>query len=187
MEELLAWLNAIHPLSPPLLERLRKLVRCRTISRKEYLLEAGHVNREICFIGKGIFRCFYLKNGKDVSSWFMKEGDVIVSVESFYEQVNSYEYIQALEDCEIFYISYEQLHDIYNEFMEFNFIGRMLTVKYLILWTRQLYNIRMMSARERYQYIVENTPDLLQRVPGRQLASFLDIDEATFYRIKNER
>jgi CRP-like cAMP-binding protein len=186
MEELLAWLNAIHPLPHPLLERLRRKVKFRKLNRKEYLLEAGHVNREICFIKSGLLRCFYLKEGKEISSWFMKEGDVIVSVESFYEQIKSYEHIQALEDCEIFYISYEQLHALYNEFMEFNYIGRVLTVKYLILWTRQLYNIRMMTAKERYQYMQERTPELLQRVSGRHLASYLDINESTFYRIKKE-
>jgi len=60
----------------------------------------------------------------------MKEGDVIVSVESFFSQKQSYESIQALEDCILYYITYDELQFVYNHFPEFNFIGRVLVEKY---------------------------------------------------------
>lgn len=184
MEELLTYLNAIHSLPVPLNERLRKIIKFRKLFRRKYLLEAGQISREICFVRSGLLRCFYLKDGKDVTSWFMKEGDVIVSIESFYDQVKSYEYIQAVEDCELFFISYHELEALYHEFPEFNFIGRVLTVKYLKLWTRQLFNMRMMTAKERYEYIIENNPDLVQRVSGKYLATYLGMDVSTLYKLK---
>ncbi len=44
----------------------------------------------------------------------MKEGDVIVSVESFFYQRESFESIQAIEDCTMYCIEHAQL-DIYTE------------------------------------------------------------------------
>jgi CRP/FNR family transcriptional regulator, anaerobic regulatory protein len=186
MDQLLAYLNAIHPLSPSLSERLQAIVCFKTLSKHAFQLKAGQVNREICFIKKGLLRCYYLKDGKEVSSWFLKEGDIIVSVESFYDQVASYEYIQALEPCELFHISYLELQSLYGEFPEFNFIGRELTVKYLKLWTRQLYNLRTHTAAERYQFLLEKEPEIIQRVPDKHLASYLDINKITYSRIKGE-
>lgn len=184
MDQLLAYLNAVHPLSPSLHERLQSIIRFKTLAKHANLLEAGQVNREICFIIKGLLRCYYLKDGKEVSSWFLKEGDITVSVESFYDQVPSYEYIEALEFCELFYISHQELQSLYREFPEFNFIGRELTVKYLKLWTRQLYNLRMHTAPERYQLLLEKDPEIIQRVPDKHLASYLDINKITYSKIK---
>ncbi len=67
------------------------------------------MNREIHFIQKGLLWCYYSKQDKDLVSWFMKEGDTIVSPFIFYEQKPSVDYIQAIEDCELYYITYEEL------------------------------------------------------------------------------
>jgi CRP-like cAMP-binding protein len=91
MEELLNYLNGIHPLSENLVDFLSRTLKTKKLLKKDYLLKRGHVSRDICFINKGLLRCFYLVDNKEVCSWFMKEGDVIVSVESFFSQTESYE------------------------------------------------------------------------------------------------
>ena len=114
----------------------------------------------------------------------MKEGDVSVSVESFYDQTKSYESIQALEDSELYYIGFQELEFIYREFAEFNVTGRLLAIRYLKLSTRQLYCIRMRSARERYDWLMKDSPDLVLRVPVKYLASYLDITNDTLKRVR---
>jgi len=154
------------------------------VSKKTYLLREGHICYNIYFIQKGLVRCFYTKDEKDISSWFMKEGDVIVSVESFFSQTVSYENIQALEDCMIYYLSYDDLQIAYNTFPEFNFIGRVLTEKYYKLSEQRLYSLRMQRAFEKYQYLLVNFPQLIQRVPSKYISSYLGITEETLSRIR---
>ena len=120
MNELITFLDTICPLSSELKEHLRLILKTKTFLKKDFLLRAGHICQNISFIEKGLFRCFYAHGENEVSSWFMKEGDVIISVESFFKQVASYESIQALEDCTVYYISYEQLMHAYIIFVEFN-------------------------------------------------------------------
>lgn len=187
METLLNFLNTIWPLSEGLKEYLFLHINLKEIPKKEYLLKAGQISRNVCFIQKGLLRCFYLKDGKEVSSWFMKEGDVIFSISSFYEQKAGFEYIQALEDCALFYITYDELEYIYHTFMEFNYVGRKLTIKYHQLWDEQLYSIRMQSAEERYDWLMTNHPELIQRVPAKHLASWLDITEVTLSQMKAKK
>lgn len=187
MKELLLYLNSIHPLSPALQDHLSAILKARELSKKDYLLKAGHVCRSICFISKGIVRCFYIRDDQEVCSWFMKEGDVIVSVESFFYQNESYESIQAIEDCELYCIEYAQLEHIYRTYPEFNFIGRMLLQKYYTLSEQRLYSLRMQRSQERYDDLLQHHSELILRVPAKYLASYLGISEETLSRIRSKK
>lgn len=184
MEHLLAFLESVHPLSEELKLHLAGILKELVLPRKDFLLRAGSTSRRVCFIKYGLLRCFYSKDGIDISSWFMKEGDVIYSVESFLTQKPSYEYIQALEETSVFYITYEELMHIYETFPEFNYIGRALTEKYYVLSERRLYSLRMQRSQERYDYLLENHPELILRVPAKYLASYLGLTEVTLSKIK---
>jgi CRP/FNR family transcriptional regulator, anaerobic regulatory protein len=184
MMELVSFLESIHPMSDGLKQHLAVTLKEKHLAKKDYLLKAGHISRNICFIAKGLLRCFYIKDEHEVCSWFMKEGDVIVSVESFFSQKESYESIQALEDCLLYYITYEELQYIYRHFAEFNFIGRVLLEKYYMLSEQRLYSLRMQRSQERYEYLLENHGDLVLRVPAKYLSSYLGITEVTMSKIK---
>ncbi len=184
MMELINILNSIHPLTQEANNYLLENLKDIELQRKDYLLKQGHVCYNIYFVKKGLLRCFYLKDEKEVSSWFMKENDVIASVESFYNQAPSYENIQALEASILYYLSYNELQYMYNNFPEFNFIGRILTEKYYQLSEQRLYSLRMQRASEKYSYLMLTFPQLIQRVPSKHLASYLGITEETLSRIR---
>jgi len=185
MEELLQYLSSIHPLSDNLLKYLATNLKTKNLHKKDFLLKKGHISRDICFINKGLLRCFYLIDDKEVCSWFMKEGDVIISVESFFRQTESYESIQALDDCILHYITYDELQFIYRNFSEFNIVGRVVTERYYTLSEQRLYAIRMQRASDRYAYLMQNHSDLILRVPSKHLASYLGITEVTLSNIKS--
>jgi CRP/FNR family transcriptional regulator, anaerobic regulatory protein len=187
MMELLHFLESIHPMSDGLKQHLAVTLKEKTLAKKDYLLKAGHVSRNICFIARGLLRCFYIKDDNEVSSWFMKEGDVIVSVESFFSQSESYESIQALEDCLLYYITYDELQHLYCHFPEFNFIGRVLLEKYYKLSEQRLYSLRMQRSQERYEYLLKNHHDLVLRVPAKYLASYLGITEQYLSMLKGAK
>jgi len=174
-------------MSDDLVLHLSQILKTKELRKRDYLLKAGHICRIICFIKTGLIRCFYIKGDNEVCSWFMKEGDVIVSIESFFEQKESYESIQALEDCTLYYIEYAELQNIYRQFPEFNFIGRVLTEKYYKLWAQQLYGLRMQPATDRYKWLLQNHPELILRIPAKYLASWLGITEVMLSKIKGKK
>lgn len=186
MEELLKYLNSIHPLSDNLKEYLSKTLKPKNLAKKDFLLKAGHISRDICFINKGLLRCFYLIDDKEVSSWFMKEGDVAISVKSFFQQRESYESIQAIEQSMLHYITYDELQFVYNTFPEFNFVGRVVTSIYYSLSEDRLYAMRMQRANDRYAYLMQHHSELILRVPSKFLASYLGITEVTLSNIKSK-
>ena len=189
MEELLSFLNQIAssegwPLSTACRDYLRKAIKESSLKKEECLLKAGQICVNLYFIRKGLLKCFYLVHNRDVSDWFFGELETVVSIDSFYDQVPSEDFIQALEDCELFYITYEDLKYLYRTFIEFNVIGRVLTNKYLRIWHRQARNIRMLTADERYSFLLEKQPELIMRVPIRDLASYLDMSRETLSRMR---
>ena len=186
MEKLLQFLQSIHPLSNGLLQHLTDNLSFKELNKKEYLLREGQICRNIYFIESGLLRCFYIRNEMEVSSWFMKEHDIIVSLESFFNQKPSCESIQAIECCSLHYISYDQLQFAYKHFPEFNFTARMLTEKYYAMSEQRLYAIRMQRAADRYAYLMENHPEIVLRVPSKFIASYLGITEVTLSALKGK-
>ncbi|MDQ3844678.1 MAG: Crp/Fnr family transcriptional regulator [Bacteroidota bacterium] len=187
MKELIDYLNAIHPLSPELQEHLLQILKTRKLHKKEYLLKAGHICRNICFIQSGLLRCFYSIDNKEVNSWFMKEGDIIVSVESFFDQKASYESIQALEETQLFCIEHAQLEHIYHTYPEFNYVARVLLQKYYKQSEQRLYSLRMKRSQERYDYLMKHFPELILRVPAKHLATYIGMAEETVSRIRSQK
>jgi CRP-like cAMP-binding protein len=191
MKELLEFLcstaeAAGWPLSEGCLKRLSEIVKTTSLKRDEFLLREGQVCKNLYFIHKGLLKCFYvLHDDIPVSDWFFGEMETIVSIDSFYDQVPSEDFIQALEDTDLFYISYDDLESLYKDFIEFNVIGRILTNKYLRIWHRQARNIRMLTAEERYLFLLAKQPELINRVPVRDLASYLDMSRETLSRMRS--
>ena len=186
MDKLLQFLHSIYPLSPELRAKLEEMLKSREFRRREFLLKAGHLSRSIYFIEQGLVRCFYMLGDRDISAWFMKEGDVVVSVNSFFGQVPSSESIQALEDTLVHYIHYEELEELYQRFLPFNVHGRKVLTHYYRLSEQRAVSMRSLKAKERYAHLLEQHPELLQRVPRKYLASYLGVTEATLSHINGK-
>lgn len=184
MTEIFAFLNSIYPLKHDTIQYLMENLKITEVTKKSFILKQGYICYNIYFVQQGLVRCFYIKGEKEISSWFMKEKDVIISVESFFNQSMSYENIQALEDCTLYYLTYDELQYMYNKFPEFNFIGRMLTERYYQLSEQRLYSLRMQRASEKYGNLMITFPELIQRVPSKHIASYLGITEETLSRIR---
>jgi CRP-like cAMP-binding protein len=187
VKELLALLNNITTLSPSLQQYLSETLKTISLNKKEYLLQAGNVCRHIWFIRKGLLRCYYIQDEQEICSKFLKEGDIIVSASSFFLQRESHEFIQAIENATLWYICYDELQYIYNNFPEFNTIARVLTTKSYLLSEQRISFIRMKQAADRYNLMIENYPDLVLRVPSKYLASYLSISEETLSRIRSNK
>jgi CRP-like cAMP-binding protein len=193
MTEFLDYLQAIYPLSDAVKAAFSDIMRPLDIPKKGFLVKAGSINDRLFFIRKGLVRCYYLKTspkGKkqtEVSNWFLSEGDTIAAMQSFISQQPTDEYMQALEDCQLLYTTFPELLRLYDQYPEVWRHSQIVTQKYSSLWHNLLKGIRMQTAGERYQFLLDQYPALTQRVPARYLASYLDVTEVTLSRIRNKR
>ena len=189
MDEMLMFLQFIAesegwPLSKKCIKYLKRVVKTTRLGAEDYLLEPGNVCKNLYFIHAGLLKCYYIVHDRAVCEWFFGEWETVVSIDSFYDQVPSQDFIQAIEDCVLYYITFDQLNYLYRTFVEFNVVGRVLTNKYLRIWHRQAKNIRMLTAEERYIFLLENQPGLIQRVTVKDLSSYLDMSSETLSRVR---
>ena len=171
MKDLLSLLHNIHPLSAGLQQYLTDKIKTRQLTRKETILQVGHLSRHIYFIHKGLLRSFYYEDGHEISSAFMLEGDILVSAQSFFQQTESIESIQAIEESRLSYICYDELQFIFKHFKEADNIGRILMTRNYILSEQRLHCLRMKKAAARYQFMLKYYPQLILRVPAKYMAT----------------
>jgi CRP-like cAMP-binding protein len=184
---LLQTLNFIKPLSAKLQERIADSLREERLPAKHLLLEQGQTSRKIYFIVAGMARAYYLaENGRQCTTWFMRQGDVMISVLSFFTQQPATEFVELLEDSCLQSISWSQLQGIYADFPEFNYHGRVLTEKYYIESEQRANLLRNGTAIERYNLLLQMHPDIVQRVPLWMIASHINVSHEALSRVRSQ-
>jgi CRP/FNR family transcriptional regulator, anaerobic regulatory protein len=187
MAELLDFLASLDPLTDALEARLREIIKEKEIARKNYLLKSGRICDNIYYVKEGLFRLYYYRGKKDITSAFIREGNICVDFESYTTQGYSEMNIQALENSLVQYFSREQLEKTYRDFPAFNLAGRILTEKCLLLkmgWVKEMW---MRKAFDRYKWFIQNYAELADRVRGKYLASYLGITEGMLSRLKKNQ
>lgn len=181
------YFNSICNMPDELVTDLERLVVIKDLKKDECILKAGKVSNHASWILKGLVRSYYLKDTEEVTTKFLWEGATITSVFSFYTRKAGNENIVALEDTALASLHYDDLQYLYKNYPAFNFIGRVITEKYLYMLEVEVYNLRKQKAEDRYQFIVKHLPGLLQRVPLKYLATYLGMNLETLSRIRARR
>ena len=93
--------------------------------REEYpkgaiALNEGEVAHEIVFVGKGMLRQYYYKNGKDVTEHFSYEGCIVMCIESFLKQVPTKLIVETLEPVVLYMFPRDMLFKLAKENWEIN-------------------------------------------------------------------
>lgn len=181
------YFNHIYPVNHSLSEAIKGMTYLLKIGKKCKIVNLGETQKAIYFIVKGAIRSYYIDQmGNDVSSWLLYEGDLAISVFSFFSQKPSSEILETMEDCTLLVLTYEKLYEIYNTHIEFNFIGRVMTEQYYIKSEEKANELRMYSAKERYIHLIEQRPNIINRTPVRIIASYLGITRFTLSKIRSK-
>lgn len=187
-EALLSFLESFHTMSPELRSAISSNTSLQKVNKKDILLDIHEVQKSLFFIVKGLVRTYYLDSfGRDATSWLLFEGDVAISVYSFFSQKRSFEVLEAVEDTSFLALSHEKLMQLYHQFPEFNYIGRILTENYYIKAEEKANELRVFSATERYQHLIQKYPNIIARVPLGMISSYLGITQSTLSRIRSKK
>ena len=182
MEEILKMLCDIRPLTDECLDDLRRFIKLQKVRKDEIILKIGEVNNKLYFIHTGAMHCFHYVGEEEVTDWFFFEREFVVSIGSFYDQVPSEDCIVALEDGEAYYIMHEHFEYLCRTHHCFSELARRLLQKYLVVFHDHPRFIQRHTAAECIRIVRAKLGHLFYRVPRAILASWLDMDPATFSR-----
>ncbi|AXB57573.1 Crp/Fnr family transcriptional regulator [Flavobacterium fluviale] len=164
---------------------LENNVRKMAFPKGYILLRANKIESNIYFIKKGLVRAF-IERDNEVTFWFGKEGETVISMKSYVEEQPGYETIELLEDCELYELKTENLRKLFNEDVHIANWGRKFAEKELIKTEERLISRQFKNASERYLELMKDHPELLQRVQLGHIASYLGITQVSLSRIRAE-
>lgn len=157
------------------------------VDKNEILIKAGQVCHKLYFIEKGIGRSFYLKeDGKEVTEWFFGSDNFMTSVDSYFQQTPSFYSLQVLEDAILHSISKEKMDFLLSKYTNMEKLFRLVSIEMLSKIVRKLNAIQFQTAKERYEYMLLEFPDIVHQVPLGSVASYLGMTQETLSRIRNK-
>jgi len=161
-------------------------LRTRNIAAKQHFVEEGKVCREIAFINSGVFRMYYLMDGKEVNSHFFFENEFAVDYDSFLEQKPSRYHIQAFEDAEVVCFNLETLEKAYAVSKNWEKFGRLIAEYTFKVTTRRVEGFLFMDAEQRYLQLQAHAPHILERIPLYHIASYLGLERESLSRLRKK-
>ena len=132
-------------------------------------------------------RAYIKESDAELTTWMNTENHMITSANGYISKEPSAENIQALENCELVALGFEQLRFMYENYFEANYIGRVIAEQ-LYLGAEQRANIcRLKNAELKYITFIKDYEGIVNRAPLKYIASYLGMRLETLSRVRGKR
>jgi len=181
---LLQTLRQIAPIELDEEQFFRSIFKEMHIKKGDFFLKAGEINNKLGFVNKGLIRYFVYKNDDESTIEFTSEGEFIAEYQSFLDNSEAIQYIQAIEDTTLLVTDNDGIQQLYNKTKHGNLIGRLVIEYRYNHLMKQLLSIYMHNPEQRYRNFIKVYPDLIQRVPQYYIASYVGVKPQSLSRIR---
>lgn len=157
----------------------------RGFSKKEVITQAGEQEEYINIVVSGLARKFVKLNNGEVTMQIAPEGHMIHAESSFHNRFPSKVVVETIEPTVFISISYFNMNRLFDKYPKAEQMGRLFVTEMFIIKDRRYFEMLKKSTREIFLDYMESHPHMLQRVPQKYLASYLNIKPETFSRLKH--
>lgn len=181
-------LRTLHPFNEDEKEFLVNNLKPGDYKRGKFFVKEGDYATKLAFIIAGHMRKFSMnQKGDEVTSEFAGPNNFIGAYYSFYRQSPSFENIHAMDDCTVLILTYDDLQRLYSDSFNMNIVGRKILENACVqrdIWLNRMVSL---SSAERYEWFVENFPEIVRIGQLQHIASFLGIKRETLSRIRRKK
>ena len=160
----------------------------KTYLKGEMLLRHDEVCKSISYLLKGSV-IYYQQNekGDEITTDFAFEGEWVTDNRSRISQTPSHQYIRAWEDTLTATIQQDELEILFREVPSIERAGRLLIEQAYVKIAQLSIDLQILSAEERYQKLIAESPQAFQRLPLYHIANYLGIAPKSLSRIRNKK
>jgi CRP-like cAMP-binding protein len=173
------------PISGEQFNLLAPYLKLRSFDKKSVVLAQGETENYLNIVVEGLVRKYVVADKNDVTIQLATEGHIIQSEISFHERVPSPVILETIEPSILLSLTYEHVQQLLAEVPFAEGLGRALISQMFIKKDARYFNQLGKTTREKFLDYVNNHPHMLQRVPQKILASYLNIKPETFSRLKH--
>ncbi len=181
---LLNFISNIEPLSDVEKQTISDTTVMKTYPKGTTLLKEGEISKECYFILKGLIREYHIRDGEEVTTNFYSEEQWVLSATSFISGTPANHYFSTLEDTTVVVGGAEKEQELYEQFPRFTEISKTIMEKGFAEQQNRMSLFLTSSPEERYLSLMESHPQLIQRVPQYQLASYIGVKPESLSRIR---
>lgn len=159
----------------------------KKLRKKRFLLEDGDPCLYTTFVEKGLLRSFTIdEKGNEHILQFGLEGWWVADLYSFLTGEASEYNIEALEESELLLITKSSWDLLLDEVPTFERYFRILIQNNLIATQKRLMGTISTTAEERYHQLLQDFPNISQRVPQHMIASYIGVTRETLSRLRSQ-
>lgn len=185
LEHVFAYLQRFMEMSRQDFDQLTQYLDLRQYDKKTVVLAQGQVDDHFNIVMKGMVRKYILIKKGEATLQLATEGHIVQSEISFHNRIPSDVILETLEPTVLISISHAKLQEALRTIPGVEKMGRAMVTQMFIKKDVRYYEHLQMNTRERFLAYVTNHPHMLQRVPQKILASYLNIKPETFSRLKH--
>lgn len=154
------------------------------INKGEFLLKSGKICQKMAFIESGYMRMYDIVDGKEITLWIGSDGRFITSLSSFIFETKNNWNIQAITDCKLYIINRKnhfRLNKTEPKWLEFDNI---LLANSFALLEKNMFSQLHTTAKQRYDSLIKEKPELFKNIPLQYIASMLGITPESLSRLR---
>jgi CRP-like cAMP-binding protein len=139
------------------------------------------------FIEQGAVKNSYIdEKGNMKAVWFGFEGDICISLNSYIDMNYMHETTELLEDGLFYRVTINHLKALYKDHCDWANWGRCFIEHVFINTAHELDEFKSLTAKEKYLRLIEGNQNIKERVPLKDIASYLGVSPVTISRLRKE-
>jgi CRP-like cAMP-binding protein len=184
MMSLIKHIKTIYPISAAAEMALLEISYEKMFHKGTDVQAIGHTCKTIYFVKKGCVRIYYFKEDIDITESFEFENAFVARAESLFTGKPSLKAIQTIEDTILIGIDSNQLFQLFDTHHDLERLFRKIIETSYVNTVNRIESLQFNTAEERYQNLLKDHPNVLQRVPLKYIASYLGITPVSLSRIR---
>lgn len=177
-------MREICPISDATVDLLCSVTRHCNFPKKYQLIKEGIYCKVAYFIEQGMTRSFWLVDGQEITTSFSCSGGIVFSMDELYYNKLSEEFVETIEEVDAYEIKLTDLSHLLETNLELSNWGRIIHQNEYRRLHRSHKELLTLSAKERYEQMKLQFPQVCERANLGYIASYLGITQPTLSRIR---
>ncbi len=158
----------------------------KNFNKDNYLVKEGQFNNDTYLILEGCVRQFKILDGNDITTNFYTEEQWIISLENFEGKTSSKYNLICMEDTTVVVGNELKAQELFKRFPRFETTSRQIMETVFLEQQNLMSSYIMDKAEQRYLKLLETRPDIFQRVPQYDIATYIGVKPESLSRIRKK-
>ena len=178
------YFSKVSPLSEAESKAIEENMCIKVFKKGDFLLKEGQISVDTYFILEGCVREFIVVDGEEKTTNFFTEEQWVISLNNFNSTSHAENNLECVEDTTVSVGNEEQAQKLFKIFPRFETIARAIVEADFVEQKKLLTSYLTDSPEQRYLKLLKSRPDIFQRVPQYQIASYIGVKPESLSRIR---